>query len=134
MRQTKQFLRWGCKSALALALNLAILTLWVEVAGIPAEIAVLINWVMITIPMYVVTDRWVFSDEPSPGTLRGHVGRYVELEMVKGASKVGNYVIFVVVLRLGVVYQAAWAIGAVVMFLATFVGGRWLWTNRSSQL
>lgn len=133
-RDLVELVKWGGKSALGLGLNLALLTGWVELADIRPEVAVLVNWLLVTTAMYVVTDRWVYSARPSPASLRGHARRYVELELVKGASKLGNYAIFLALLEVGVVYQASWAIGAVAMFGLTFVSSRYLWGGSPATL
>jgi len=70
----RQVVRWGVKSSLALAANVGLLTVWVDGIGVPPEAAVLLNIPLITSVAYVVTDKWVFSGQPSPDTTGGISG------------------------------------------------------------
>jgi putative flippase GtrA len=118
----------GLKSALALGINVALLTVWVELLSVPAELAAVVNAALIPPFMYVVTDRWVFSDAGSPTSLRGHVKQFAGMYAANSSAKVGNYAIFVVLINFTMVsYQAAWVIGAVVMFVGSFLLNRHWW-------
>jgi len=122
--------RWGAKSLGGLGLNLALLTVWVDLVGLAAWWAVGINWVLISLIGYVVTDAWVFGGSESPAGLRAHIQRYVGMQSVMTASKVANYLIYVALLN-HVDYRVAWLVGAVVTFTASFSGNRWLWVSDS---
>lgn len=128
-----EFIKWGCKSALALGINLALLTVWVDIAGVAPEFAVFINMAAIPPVMYLVTDRWVFSGRASPTSFRGHVKQFVGMYSANGISKAGNYVLYLALIWLSVPYQLAWAIGAIVMFVLSFGLNRRWWAALSES-
>jgi putative flippase GtrA len=128
---SRQLVRWGAKAAGGLAANLALLTLWVDGLGFAAWWAVGINWLLLSVVGYVVTDQWVFASATSPGDWPGRVRRWLGAESVMLASKAVNYVIYLALLSL-VDYRVAWTIGAVASFTMSFCGTRWLWTGRVS--
>lgn len=121
--------RWGIKSVITLGVNLALLTVWVEYAGIWPVAAAGINWLTVPILGYVITDRWVFRDAPSAAGLRGHFYRYLSMISVNNSAKIGNFVIFIVLIHVGIDYRAAWVIGAAAVFFFTFGGNRMVWTR-----
>lgn len=127
-RDLRRAIRWGIKSVGGLVANLALLTVWVDGLGLAAWWAVGINWVVISLVGYVVTDGWVYRQTPSPSGLISNARRYVGMQGVMGLSKVANWGIYVVLLPV-VDYRVAWAVGAVVTFLATFGGTRALWSG-----
>lgn len=122
-----QAFRWGIKSVGGLIVNLTLLTVWVDYLYIWPEVAIGINWVVVSIAGYVVTDRWVFQDGDSPETGIGTIKRYLSMQGIMASSKVVNYAIYIVLLHV-VDYRIAWTIGAVTVFLYTFGGNRKLWS------
>lgn len=124
----RRMVRWGVKSVGGLVANLLLLTLWVDVVGFAAWWAVGINWILISIGGYLVADNWVFRDGKSATGLVDNVKRYLGMQGVMSTGKAANYVIYLGLLSV-VDYRVAWATGAVVTFLVTFVGTRWLWTR-----
>ncbi len=129
----RQLFRWGVKSVGGLAANLLLLTLWVDVVGWAAWWAVGINWILIAIVGYVVTDQWVFLGADSPKAVLGHVRQFIGMQTVMTSGKAINYLIYVVLLPV-VDYRIAWVIGAVVTFVGTYLGNRYLWTSDSPTL
>lgn len=127
-RDLRRAIRWGIKSVGGLLANLGLLTIWVDGLGLAAWWAVGINWVLISLAGYVVTDGWVYQETPSPSGLVANARRYVGMQGVMGLSKVANWGIYVVLLPV-VDYRVAWAVGAVVTFIATFAGTRTLWSG-----
>lgn len=127
MRLLNETVRWGVKSVGGLAANLALLTVWVELAGVPAEYAVALNWLLISVAGYVVTDRWVFQAAETPGGVRANLRRYLGMQSVMALSKGVNYALYLALLWAGVEYHVAWVAGAVVVFVVTFAGNRLLW-------
>lgn len=125
--------RWGVKSAGGLAANLLLLTLWVDGAGLPPELAVGINWVLIALVGYAVTDRWVFDSVASPDSLSGHLRQFLGMQGVMGSSKIVNYAIYVGLIQLGIDYRVSWATGAVVVFLVTYGANKRLWESEIAQ-
>jgi putative flippase GtrA len=126
-----QMVKWGLKAVGGLALNLALLTVWVDGLGFAAWWAVGINWVLISLVGYVVTDLWVFRGEDSPAGLVSHIKQYVGMQTVMATSKGANWAIYVALLSVGVDYRVAWLTGAVVVFLGTFAGNAILWRRLS---
>jgi len=120
-------IRWGGKAVGGLAANLALLTVWVDGLGWPPELAVLLNWLLISVAGYWVTDRWVYPDGRSPSGVRANLRRYLGLESVMLASKAVNYGIYLALLYVSVEYRIAWVVGAVVTFALSYVGSRLLW-------
>lgn len=127
--QLREPVRWGVKSVGGLAANLALLTLWVDYLGIWPELAIGINWVLISIAGYAVTDRWVFREADSPRGVGANLKRYVGMQSVMAGGKAVNYVLYVGLMWAGVEYRVAWVVGAVVVFAATFTGNKVLWES-----
>lgn len=125
----RELVAWGVKSVGGLALNLALLTVWVDYVGISPELAIFPNWVLISCLGYVFTDRVVFSSSVSPVGWLANIRRYIGMQSVMLLSKGLNYAIYVGLLWVGTEYRLAWAIGAVVTFGVSFVGNRTLWTR-----
>lgn len=118
--------RWGVKAVAGLGANLALLALWVEVVGIHPAIAVLINWVLISLAGYAITEKWVFRQREATDS---HVRRYLGLQGVMLGSKAVNYVIYIGLLAAGVPYLLAWVLGAGMSFVLSYSGARSLWTR-----
>lgn len=125
----RQSVRWAVRATIGLALNLALLTLWVDHVGLRAELAIIPNWVLLSTAMYVVTDRWVFAEFGSPPSLVAHLKQFVGSESIMFASKAANYGIYVVLLQV-IDYRLAWVAGAGVTFVASF-GLNHLWWQRT---
>jgi putative flippase GtrA len=125
--------RWGIKSVGGLLANLALLTLWVDVVGFAAWWAIGINWILVSLVGYVVTDRWVFANGESATGLVGNIKRYIGMQGVMSTGKAANYVIYLGLLSV-VDYRIAWTVGAIVTFAVTFAGNRWLWVSDSPAL
>jgi putative flippase GtrA len=120
--------RWGVKSVGGLVANLALLTVWVDGVGFAAWWAVGINWVLISLAGFVVSDRWVFGDTPSPSGAVMNAKRYVSMQTVMASGKAANYLVYICILG-WVDYRVAWTVGAVATFAITFAGNRWLWVS-----
>lgn len=130
----REVVRWGAKSAVALGLNVALLTVWVDGVGVPAALAAPLNAVLIPPAMYVVVDRWVFAERGSPDSLRGHAKQFAGMYAANSSAKVGNYLIYLGLVELTPTpYQIAWVVGAVVMFVTSFGLNRELWRRVAVQ-
>lgn len=125
--------RWGVKSIGGLAANLALLTVWVDYVGIRPEVAIAINWTLISAAGYVATDQWVFASESSPSGVTGHVRRFIGMQTVMASGKAVNYAIYVGLIWAGMDYRLAWVVGAVAVFAATFGGNKMLWSSAVAQ-
>lgn len=120
--------RWAIKSAVGLGINLALLTVWVDHAGIPAEIAIWINWALLSVYGYVLAGQWVFEDTKSITGVREHARQWLGQQLIQGGGKVINFAVYYAIL--GVVdYRLAWVIGAAAGFAVSFGGNREWWTN-----
>lgn len=124
----KEMWRFGVKGVGGLAANLALMTVFVEWAGIPPQFAVIISAVVLMLVGYQVVNRWVFGDHDGPDNLKAHLKRSLTFYAVQWGGKAVNYVIFIGLLD-RVPYQAAWTIGAVSVFFVTFGANRWVWTR-----
>lgn len=122
------FFKFGAKGGTGLLLNIVLLTVVVDVVGVPPQWAVFIVWAATLIPGYVVMDRFVFSAFPSPSGVGDHGQRGALHYAVMWSGKGANYVIYYVLLSVhGMPYQVAWGIGAVAVVPWTFGGNYWLW-------
>jgi len=108
------------------------LTLWVDGLGFAAWWAVGINWVIIAMAGYLITDQWVYQNASSPSTLCAHVKQFAGLQGVMTSSKAVNYALYVLMLG-SVDYRLAWTAGALVSFGLSFMGSRYLWASRRSE-
>jgi len=126
-----ELVRYGLKAVAGLIVGLALLTVWVDVAGIPPAIAALLNMVVLGVVGTVVMDRWVFQSSPPATTLRGFLRRLIGAQAAVLSSKGVNYVIYVALLSVAVPYRLAWVGGAVVSFAVSFVLTRG-WFRRQS--
>lgn len=124
-------MRWGVKSVGGLVANLALLTVWVDGVGFAAWWAVALNWLIISVAGYVVADRWVFRTTPSPTGAVQTARRWLSMQSIMAISKLVNWVIYLALLSV-TDYRVAWTAGAVVTFVATFAGNRWIWDQPSA--
>jgi len=125
-----ELVRYGIKAVGGLVVGLALLTVWVDIVGIPPAIAALVNMAVLGVVGTLVMDRWVYQSAPTAITLRGFLRRLVGAQVAVLSSKGVNYVVYVGLLAL-VPYQLAWFIGALVSFGLSFVLTRG-WFRRQS--
>jgi len=112
--------RFGLKGGTGVLVNLALLTVFVDVVAIPPEWAVFCAWAITLVPGYIATDKWVFSIFPSPEGVVGHGQRGGVFYAIMWGGKALNYGIYLVLLHVGLFYQGAWVAGAVAVFPITF--------------
>lgn len=129
----REFVRWGMKSGLGLGINLVLLTVWVEKAGIRPEYAIFINWVLLSVYGYLITHHWVFKDTKELTAPLDHVRQYVGMQGILAGSKVLNYAIYVLLIHVGLDYRASWVVGAGVAVLASFGLNREWWKTGPSN-
>jgi len=125
-------IRYGIKSVGGLAVGLTLLTGWVELIGIPPQLAIFLNFIVMGVLGCLVLDRWVFQDTAAATTLRGFTKRFIGTQSAMASGKAVNYIIFIGLLELDIIYQAAWVAGAVVSFGLTFVTNRWVFRSIDS--
>lgn len=122
--------RWAVKSGIGLSINLALLTVWVEWAGIPPQVAIFINWALLSGYGYVVTRHWVFEDTVELDGLRDHVRQYLGMQGILAGGKVVNYLAFVALIAVGLDYRVSWVLGALLGLAISFGGNRKWWTSQ----
>lgn len=128
-QRPREFIRWCVKSGLGLAVNLALLTVWVDYLDIPPEIAIFINWLLLSVYGYLLARHWVFDETVELSGPLEHARQYVGMQGVMVSGKALNYLVYVALIWLGIDYRVSWVIGAVAGLLVNFGGNRWLWTD-----
>lgn len=128
-----QLLKWGLKAIGGLLANVALLTVWVDGAGIHPAVAVILNWVIISVAGYGVANYWIFPDGVTPSTLRGHARQYAGMQLATAGGKGANYAVYLVLLPV-TDYRVAWVVGAGVTFSLTFALNKWWWDGRGSAV
>lgn len=126
-----EFLRYGITGGAGLVLNLACLTLLVEVGGLPEEFAAVISVTLALLATFLSTERWVFtsySASQQDTVLRRAPMYYVTMIAGKGV----NYVIYLALIGAGVWYPLSWALGSVLVFFGTFLTNRYIWRRTAS--
>lgn len=131
--RAREFLRWGIKSGIGLSINLALLTVWVDGVGIPPELAVFINWALLSVYGYVLTNRWVFEDTKPVVGARAHAKQWLGMQGILAGGKVVNYVAYVVLIHVGVEYRVSWVLGAVLGLAISFGGNRAWWRGPQTE-
>lgn len=126
------FVKFGIKGVAGLGTTLLLLTLFVEVGGIAERYAIIAAWAIKVVPGYLATDKWVFSALPSPDGLASHGQRGVVMYAIQWGGKAVNYGIYVALLELGIVYQGAWTVGAIVVFPLIFATNYVVWQREFS--
>jgi putative flippase GtrA len=107
--------RYFAQSLGGLVVGLALLTLWVEWLAVSAWAAALVNFVLMGAVQCAIADRWVFGGDAAT-TLRTFARRLVGYQAAMLSSKGLNYIVFVGLVKVGVVYQLAWLVGAGLSF------------------
>lgn len=123
--------KWGLKSVGGLALNVVLLTVWVEYGGLSPAIAIVPNFLIISALGYTVTNKWIWPSGVTPSGLRAHARQYLGMQAANGAGKAANYAIYLALIP-HAQYQLAWVTGAILTFLVTFGLNQWWWTTRQS--
>lgn len=126
------FIKWGLKAVGGLALNVALLTVWVDVVGLNEVLAIVPNFVIISTLGYTITNRWIWPDGVSPTSPRGHARQYLGMQAANFAGKAANFAIYILLLA-WVPYQVAWVLGAVLTFTVTFLLNQWWWDGRRNS-
>lgn len=133
-RRSREFVRWAAKSGVGLGINLILLTVWVDGLGIPPQVAIFINWALLSVYGYLVTRHWVFEDTKRIQGVRGHVRQFLGMQGILASGKVVNYLVFIVILEFGVDYRLSWVLGAVVGLAVSFGGNRAWWTRSDANV
>lgn len=124
--------KWLAKSLGGLIANLTLLTVWVEWVGLSPAVAIIPNFVIISVVGYTVTNRWIWPDGITPVTVRGHATQYVGMQAANMSGKVANYGIYLVLVPV-FDYRLAWVIGAGMTFLITFSLNKKWWERSTLQ-
>lgn len=126
-QRVRELGRFAVSGGGGLVLNLLILTALVELVGIREEYAALLSGAFGLLASFTATNWWVFNESPAENNVDGVLKRGVAYYAIMIGGKGINYVIYIYLLTLGVWYPAAWAIGSVLVFLATFSMNKMLW-------
>jgi putative flippase GtrA len=126
-QRARELGRFAVSGGGGLVLNLLILTALVELVGIREEYAALLSGAFGLLASFTATNWWVFDESPASNSVNGVLKRGIAYYAIMIGGKAINYVIYIYLLSLGVWYPAAWAIGSVVVFLATFSMNKMLW-------
>jgi putative flippase GtrA len=124
-------MKWGLKAGGGLAANVALLTVWVDGLGIQPWAAIPINFVLISLAGYTLTNRWIWPGGVSPSSWREHLRQYLGMQAANFGGKTANYALYLVLLPVAD-YRLAWVAGAGATFLLTYVLNRYWWTQRSA--
>lgn len=122
--------KWFAKSLGGLVANLGLLTVWVEYVGLSPALAIIPNFVIISLAGYTVTNYWIWPDGITPKTVRGHATQYAGMQAANLGGKAANYGVYLVLIPF-VDYRVAWVIGAGVTFAITFTLNK-KWWERSA--
>lgn len=131
-QRSRDLVLWGVSSVGGLLVNLALLTLWVNGLGVDPAVAIFPNWVLLAVGSYWFNDRVVFADHDAAETLIQHVRQLIGSEAIILTSKGVNYVIYLGLLR-WIDYRVAWVVGAVSVFVLTFVLNRRWWRQSANR-
>lgn len=128
-----QAIKWGVKAVGGLIANLALLTVWVDYLGIHPAIAILPNFVLVSLAGYTVANHWIFPDGVTPTTWRGHATQYAGMQAAVLTSKAANFALYLLLLPF-VEYRLAWVAGAIVTFALTFGLNKAWWEREDSAI
>lgn len=113
-------IRYTIKAVGGLAIGLALLTVWVDIVGIPPAWAALLNMALLGVIGTAVLDRWVYRGTRAATSLRGFAERFAGVQGSMLASKGLNYLLYLVLLPV-LPYQVAWLAGAVLSFSVSYL-------------
>lgn len=117
--------RYFAQSLGGLVVGLALLTLWVEWLAVPPWAAAIVNFALMGAVQCAIADRWVFAGDAAT-TLRAFAYRLLGYQAAMLSSKGLNYVVFISLLQVDVVYQKAWVVGAGLSFAVSLaLNKRW---------
>ncbi len=109
------FVRYGVHSIGGFALNVALLAVLVELAGMHAAVAPILSVAVTFLVCFPVADQWVFSNRNGPLHRR-----FVAYISVLTSAKAISYVGYVVLLLVGLHYLVAWLVASCVVFLTSY--------------
>lgn len=114
-----EIIRYGAKGGSTLLANVALMSVLVELVGIPPEIAAIISTSAMVCVGYLLMHFWVFpSSNPD-----SHIRRGLTYYALILAGKAVNYVLFLALLGI-LPYPVAWIGGAGIVFLGLFTANR----------
>lgn len=126
-QRAREIGRFAVTGGGGLVLNLLILGALVEVGGIREEYAALLSGAFGLLASFTATNWWVFNESPAGNSVDSVVKRGIAYYAIMIGGKAINYVIYIYLLTIGVWYPVAWALGSVLVFLATFSMNKMLW-------
>jgi putative flippase GtrA len=115
----REMIRYGLKGGSTLLANVSLMSVLVEIVGLPPEIAAILSTTAMTVVGYLLMYHWVFpSSDPD-----SHLKRGVTYYLLIFTGKAVNYVLFLALLAV-VPYPVAWIGGAGIVFLGLFTANR----------
>lgn len=126
VKQVQELLRYGLKGGAFVALNVSVQIILAEIGGLSPAIAAALSTAAMPLLGYIAMNRFVFPTAERV-TGRTHLKRFAQYYGVNMTSKVANYILFLVLLTIGIWYPLAYVLGAGVVFVASFGANRWLW-------
>lgn len=127
-RSVKEIIRFGFVGSAGFMLNVLLLILLVELLFVPEHLAAIISAILVLSGTFIATNEWVFKAIPTKnkGDL---IKRGVSYYIIMLTAKSVNYVIYIVLLSIGIWYPVAWIIGSVAVFVGTFSLNRLMWNE-----
>lgn len=127
-RSVKEVIRFGFVGSAGFILNVLFLTLLVELLSVPEYLAAVISATLVLFGTFIATNEWVFKAIPAENKgdfIKRGVGYYIIMLTAKSV----NYIIYLVLLSIGIWYPVAWIIGSVAVFVGTFSLNRLMWNE-----
>lgn len=109
--------------------NVLFLVVLVEVGGVPEQYGAIISTVTVLLGSFTLTNWWVFAAAPSEPSAGSVLKRGVSYYAIMLTGKGINYLLYLLILSVGVWYPVAWIVGSVVVFVGTYTANRLLWYN-----
>lgn len=116
----RRIIKFGVTSLAGLIVNVSILVLLVEVVRLPEWMGGAISMALTPVLIFPFVNNWVFDSELVDINIVVQLQRFVGYYTSIMASKLVNYVIFIVLITIDVWYPISWAIGSIATFLFTY--------------
>lgn len=124
LQTLREMVRYGAKGGSTMVANIGLMSLLVELGGVPPELASICSTTVMTAVGYLLLHVWVFPSS-SP---ESHAKRGLTYWAVIMSGKALNWLLFVALLAV-VPYPVAWVFGAGVVFLLLFSANRRLFKD-----
>ena len=126
----EEVVSFGLTGAFGLLVNVAVLSALVEFGHVSEALAAVLSTATVLFGTFVLTDQWVFDEYETQSDATSWLRRAGSYYGVMITAKGLNYLVYLLLLRLGVQYQFAWVSGSMIVFVGTFGANRFLWISR----